>query len=235
MQFIYQLLEPISQILITVLDFFNQYVHSYGWSIILLTLTVRIFILPLTIKQSKSMKEMQKLQPKIKELQKKYKNDKEKLGQETMKLYKEHKINPLSGCFPLLLQLPIFFALFDVLRTHGPLEGASFLIIPDLSIAASAYGLSLESIAKAYPYYILIIAIVVTTYFSQKQTTADARQAKMMAFMPVLIGVISWSLPAGVLLYWVVFNLSMVGQQYATDRILESKEDAKVDKRKRKK
>ncbi len=220
------LLKPITDIMIVVLKFFYGYVHSYGWSIILLTLTVRIVILPLTIKQSLSMKDMQRLQPMIKELQQKHKGDKEKLGQETLKLYQEHKVNPLSGCLPLILQLPIFFALFTVLRTYKPLQGASFYAIENLSYAATKFGVQglTAKLGQAYPYYLLIVVIVASTYFSQKQTMTDPQQAKTMAFMPILIGVISFSLPAGVLLYWTVFNAAMVVQQYATDLFLAGRE-----------
>lgn len=220
------LLKPITDIMIAVLQFFYGYVHSYGWSIILLTLAVRIVILPLTIKQSLSMKDMQRVQPMIKELQQKHKGDKEKLGQETLKLYQEHKVNPLSGCLPLILQLPVFFALFTVLRTYKPLQGTSFYAIENLSLAAVKFGVKglTTQLAQAYPYYLLIIVIVASTYFSQKQTVTDPQQAKTMAFMPVLIGVISFSLPAGVLLYWTVFNVAMVVQQYITDLFLGRKE-----------
>ena len=107
---------------------------DWGVAIILLTVAIRILILPLTIKQTASMYEMQKIQPKIKALQAKYKDDKEKLQEETLKFYSENKVNPLGGCLPLLLQMPVFFALFQVLRTQLP-EGASFLgIIPNLGL-----------------------------------------------------------------------------------------------------
>lgn len=220
------LLQPIITVFIATLEFFYGLVHSYGWSIILLTLAVRVFLLPLTIKQSRAMKDMQRVQPKIKALQEKYKNDKEKLGQETLKLYKEHKVNPFSSCLPLLLQLPVFFSLFTVLRTYPALQNQGFWVIQNLSYAPSKFGINglTAQLGQAFPYYILIALIAATTYFSQKQTTTDPAQARMMAFMPVLIGVISYTLPAGVLLYWITFNAAMIVQQYITDTVMETGE-----------
>src|SRR5919106_4802097 len=107
----------------TLLSFFYSIIPSYGIAIILLTISVRILLLPLTIKQTKSMQQMQKIQPKVKELQRKYKGNRQKLNQELMALYKEHQVNPLGGCLPLLLQLPVFFALFSVLNT--PVQAAA--------------------------------------------------------------------------------------------------------------
>lgn len=113
------------------LSFFYDLIPSYGFAIILLTISVRVILLPLTIKQTRSMHAMQKVQPQIKEIQRKYKGDRQKLNEEMMKIYKEHRVNPLGGCLPLLLQLPIFFALFQVLRnaaeTMGSLPGTSHL------------------------------------------------------------------------------------------------------------
>lgn len=208
-------LQPIVDILHWILSFFNGFIHSYGWSIILLTLTVRIILIPLTLKQTKAMKDMQRIQPKLKELQVKYKGDRDKLAQEQMKLYKDHKVSPLGGCLPILLQMPVFFALFSLLR-QPMFKGVSFGPLADLSKAASKFGLANlgKTLGQAWPYYVLIALIVLTTYVSQKQTTTDPQQAKMMAFMPVLIGLISWSLPAGVLLYWTVFNGTMILQQW---------------------
>ena len=232
------ILNPIVDLLKVVLDFYYGFLHSYGLSIIALTLTVRVALIPLTLKQTKAMKDMQIIQPKLKELQAKHKNDKDKLAKEQMKLYKDHKVNPLGGCLPLLLQMPIFFSLFTLLRKpifKGISWGTGWFAIADLSKGASAFGAAL---AQAWPYWILIGLIVLTTYVSQKQTTTDPQQAKMMAFMPLIIGFISFSLPAGVMLYWVTFNATGIGQQYLYERYLDNKEepaDAEKPKRDRKK
>lgn len=220
MQIFGQILAPIVEGLRIVLQFYYGFLHNYGWSIIALTLTVRVALIPLTLKQTKAMKDMQLIQPKLKAIQAKYKNDKDKLAQEQMKLYKDHKVNPLGGCLPLLLQMPIFFALFTLLR-GAMFKGVSWYVISDLSKGASFYK---AAVAQAWPYWILIALIVLTTYVSQKQTTTDPAQAKMLAFMPVMIGFISFSLPAGVMLYWVTFNATAIGQQYLYERYLENKE-----------
>lgn len=213
-----ELLSPIVGALRYVLEFFNAYVNSLGWSIILLTLTVRVVLLPLTLKQTRAMKDMQRLQPLLKEIQTKYKNDKEKLAEAQMALYKEHKVNPLGGCLPLILQMPIFFALFTLLRDKM-FVGHGFGPIHDLSIGATA-AIKLGWLTAA-PYFLLVVLIVGTQFVSQKQTTTDPSQAKMMAFMPVIIGVISISLPVGVLLYWTVFNAAMIVQQWVDNKYLD--------------
>jgi YidC/Oxa1 family membrane protein insertase len=213
-----ELLSPIVGALRYVLEFFNTYVNSLGWSIILLTLTVRVVLLPLTLKQTRAMKDMQRLQPLLKEIQAKYKNDKEKLAEAQMALYKEHKVNPLGGCLPLILQMPIFFALFTLLRDKM-FVGHGFGPLADLSIGATA-AIKLGWLT-ALPYFLLVVLIVGTQFISQKQTTTDPSQAKMMAFMPVIIGVISISLPVGVLLYWTVFNAAMILQQWIDNKYLD--------------
>ncbi len=214
-----QILQPIVDVLHIILDFFYSYVHSWGWSIILLTLTVRIVLIPLTMKQTRSMKDIQRVQPLLKELQEKHKGDREGLAQAQMALYKEHKVSPFGGCLPILLQMPIFFALFTLLR-QPVFQGQAFGPIADLSKGASSFG---ANVAQAWPYYILVVLIVGTQYLSQKQTTTDPSQAKMMAFMPVIIGVISISLPAGVLIYWTVFNAAMILQQWVDNKYLDTR------------
>jgi len=208
-------------ILAATLTFFNAYVHSYGVAIILLTVAVRIFILPLTIKQTKSMYEMQKLQPKLKELQEKYKDNKEKLQQEMMKFYSENKVNPFGGCLPLILQLPIFFALFRVLLSNKELLNATSLglqlgLKPSLALA--------HGVVVFIPYLILIILMAVTTYLPQKMMATDAQQQKMGLYMVPLMVFFAWSLPAGVLIYWVTTNIWTIAQQYITLRLAKTSE-----------
>ncbi|MHB8842143.1 MAG: YidC/Oxa1 family membrane protein insertase [Candidatus Aquicultor sp.] len=208
-------------ILAATLTFFNAYVHSYGVAIILLTVAVRIFILPLTIKQTKSMYEMQKLQPKLRELQEKYKDNKEKLQQEMMKFYSENKVNPFGGCLPLILQLPIFFALFRMLLNNKELLNATSLglqlgLKPSLAFA--------HGIIPFIPYLILIILMAVTTYLPQKMMATDAQQQKMGLYMVPLMVFFAWSLPAGVLIYWVTTNIWTIAQQYVTLRLAKTAE-----------
>lgn len=194
---------------------------NFGLAIILLTVAMRIVILPLTIKQTKSMIAMQKLQPQLKEIQKKYKGEKEKMGQEMMKLYKENKVSPFGGCLPLLLQLPIIFAVFDVLHS---LSAAKPKYINIIGVKTNFVFLGMDVRQKgsvlwakgSYTQIIVVILLtVITGYISAKMMTTDPKQAKMMAMMPVLFGVFAWILPAGVTVYIVVTNILTVVQQYA--------------------
>ena len=175
-------------------------------------------MLPLTIKQTKSMQEMKRIQPKLKELQEKHKGNKEKLQEEIMKFYAEHKINPLSGCLPLLLQLPIMFALFRVLQGLGKGEIHGFLsIMKDISLSPGKAMATLGTAAAA-PYFVLILFMVITTYVPSKMMSTDPQQDRIMLFMTVFMGYIGWNLPAGVLLYLIISNGWTVGQQYISIR-----------------
>lgn len=208
--------------LIAVLNFFNSYVNDYGLAIILLTVAVRIVILPLTIKQTKSMYEMQKFQPKLRELQEKYKNNKEKLQQEMMKFYAEHKINPFGGCLPLLLQMPIFIALFQMIMGNKELLKATSFGIFELGLRPGAA--FADGIVAFLPYLILIVLMALTTYIPQKMMTTDPQQQKMgLMLMPIMV-FFAWSLPTGVLLYWITTNVWTIGQQYITLKLAKTSE-----------
>ncbi len=204
---------------------------NYGLAIILLTVLMRIVILPLSIKQTKSMIEMQKLQPQLKEIQKKYKDDREKQGQAMMALYKENKVSPLGGCLPLLLQLPIIFAVFEVLRNLANTASDYFRILfpgqnpkafnvaaaPQLQFAGMNITYTGSQLVKAHDVWQLIVLILLTVatgYVSAKMMTTDPKQSKMMAMMPIIMGVFAWILPAGVTIYIIVTNLFTMVQQY---------------------
>src|SRR5229473_5175546 len=232
------------------LAFFYDLIPSYGLAIILLTVAVRLVMLPLTIKQTRSMQEMQKLQPEVKRLQAKYKGgDRQKMNEEMMKLYKEHKVNPLGGCLPLLLQLPIFLALYRVFAGCGAhnvkvcpitqvgtkyLPAASALTRAINSGKAGFLGMNLGlapmaalraagsfpgSLLHVLPYFLLILLMVGTTWYQQKQIQAvstgqQAQQMQMMGkIMPLVLGVFSLNLPAGVSIYWVASNVWTIVQQ----------------------
>ena len=187
---------------------------NYGLAIILLTVIVRLLLYPLTHKQLKSMQQLQKIQPKIRRLQERYKDDKEKLNQELMKLYKEEGVNPASGCLPLLAQMPVLILLFNVLMRYK-FENPSFLWIKDLS----------------KPDIILLILVVAETFLHQKFTTTveTTPQAKMMNWiMPIFILLIAYNLPAGVLLYWLTSSLIGLVHQLYVMRRLESIGSTKV-------
>jgi YidC/Oxa1 family membrane protein insertase len=192
-------------------------VGNYGISIIIFTILVKLVMIPLTLKQTKSMKNMQEIQPKIKEIQKKYQNDKEKMNEKVMELYKEHNVNPFGGCLPLLIQFPIIIGLFTVLRqpeNYGfarEIVEASFLWMPSLS---------------APDPWILPVLAGATTYLSSKTMSAtkgggaqqEGMQKMMLYFFPIMIMWWGRSFPAGLTLYWVVSNLFQTGQQLAINR-----------------
>ena len=186
------------------LKFIYNYVHNYGVAIIILTILVKILTWPLGNMSYKSMKEMQKLQPKIKDLQEKFKDDKAKIQQATMELYKKHKVNPMGGCFPIVIQIPIFFALYRALLYSIELRHSPFLFwIQDLS-------------AKD-PYYVTPIIMGATMFLQQKMSPApggNEMQAKMMMWMPVIFTFLFLNFPSGLVIYWLFNNILSIGQQY---------------------
>ena len=237
-----QFLRPIQNILEYIVVFlYKNVIANYGIVIVLLTIVVRLVLIPLTISQTKSMAKMQKLQPELKEIQKKYKDDKQKLQQETMEFYKKNNVNPLAGCLPLLLQMPVFFALFQALRNpseivtnilgtftiDGVASGiktglAGFLPSAEFITGAANpnYNFLWMNLNERDPYYILVILMVATMFLTTKMTTSDPKQAKMMYIMPVVFGFISFQFPSGILIYWVTSNIWSVGQQWIVNKIV---------------
>ncbi len=198
--------------LLRIMQWFYSIFHNYGVSIILLTLLVRIVTYPLTYKSMKSMKEMAKLQPQLQKIKEKYKDDKEALNREMLTMMKSHGYNPMAGCLPILIQMPIFFALYRVLYSSIELYQAPFVFwIHDLS-------------AKD-PYYVTPIILTITMFVQQKltpNTAADPAQAKMMQFMPVMFGVFMLALPSGLTLYMFVNALGGIFQQTVLNKKFSS-------------
>ena len=189
------------------LQLFYRLSHNYGIAIIFLTMIVRVVFIPLTFKSFKSMKDIQRLQPEIQKLQKKYKNDKAELNKAMMELYKTHKVNPLGGCLPMVLQLPVFIGLYNLLANTIELRQTPFILwINDLSIKD--------------PYYVLPIIMGITMLIQQKMTpsTVDPTQAKIMLIMPVMFTFFFLNFPSGLVLYWLVNNVLTIGQQYVTTK-----------------
>ena len=189
--------------------FLHQYFSNYGVAIIILTILIKIIFWPLGNISYRSMKEMQKLQPKINELKEKYKNDKSKIGQETMAMYRSHKVNPMSGCLPILIQIPVFIGLYNTLLYAIELRHSPFFWwIQDLS-------------AKD-PYYITPIIMGATQFIQQKMTptVGDPMQAKIMLLMPVVFTFIFLNFPAGLVIYWLLNNVLSIGQQYYINKKL---------------
>jgi YidC/Oxa1 family membrane protein insertase len=221
-----QLWDALKEALFIALQFFHGFVGDWGVAIILLTVAMRVVMIPLTAKQTKSQHEMQRIQPKIKALQKKYKDDKQKLQEETMKFYQENKVNPLGGCLPLLLQMPIFIALFNVLRTTPELDGESFwIILPDLSMSPQAVWTG-EGWVAALPYLGFVVLFGLSAWLPQKMLTKDPQQSKMGAYMSLMMLYFGWISPAGVLVYWVTSSVWQIGQQAVLLKYMAKEEGA---------
>ena len=203
----------IARPLLYVLNFFYSFVGNYGVAIILLTVLIKIIFWPLTQKSYSSMKAMQTLQPEMQKIREKFKNDKERLNREIMELYKNKRVNPLGGCLPMLIQIPVFFALYKVLLGNIALRHAPFTLwITDLS-------------AKD-PYYITPIIMGGTMFLQQKMTptTMDPTQAKIFLAMPIVFTFLFLNFPSGLVIYWLVNNILTILQQYLINRTpLQSK------------
>jgi YidC/Oxa1 family membrane protein insertase len=232
------------ELLLKTLNLFYGLTHSYGLAIILLTILVRVILHPLNQKQLVSMQKMQKIQPRIKALQEKFGNDKQKLNEETMKLYKENSVNPAAGCLPLIVQLPILILLFRVL-TNFKFGGVSFLGVgleeSVLSTMAKALELNVQTpgitalltgiasnpagllkVGLYGPNLLLLVSIGFLTWFQQHlSASSNPQMAFMNWFMPVFLTFICLNLPGGVLLYWGVSSLMSVFQQWRVVKTTE--------------
>jgi len=209
--------------LLYLLRFFNQYIHNYGVSIILLTILIKILFWPLTHKSYKSMKEMQKLQPRMAKLREKYKNDKQKLNAEMMALYKTYKVNPMGGCLPMVIQIPVFFALFRILGNAIELRHAPFMLwINDLSAPDRLFNFPFTIPFMSPPYGIPVLTLLMgaSMFLQQKMTPTpgDPMQAKIMMFLPIIFTFMFINFPSGLVLYWFVNNILSIGQQYRIHR-----------------
>jgi YidC/Oxa1 family membrane protein insertase len=203
---------------------FYAFTHNYGIAIILLTVITKVIFFPLTIKSMTSMKAMQALQPQVNALRSKYKNDPQRLQRETMELYRVHKVNPLGGCLPMVVQIPIFYALYVALSVSVEIQNAPFICFGRL------FGVNLWicDLASHDPTYILPILMGISMFVQQKMTPVmgDPRQAKMMLFMPVVFTFMFLNLPAGLVLYWTLSNVLQIAQQKYMERMSGKNEKA---------
>ncbi len=206
--------------IIAFLNLLYRFTKNYGLAIILLTLVFKALFHPLTRKSLRAMRVMQELQPKVAALQEKYKNNPQKKNQETMELFKRHGANPMQGCLPMLIQLPIFFALYTALSSAVELWRAPFILwIDDLSAPDTLFVLpfTVPFLGEGVAFRVLPLLMGASQYFQQKlaPTGGDPRQAQMMLYvMPVFLTFIFWSLPSGLVLYWFVSNLLQIGEQH---------------------
>lgn len=227
---IYNLLSPLADFFYAILEFLHTNLGvSWSWSIVLLTVIVRIVLIPLTWRQIKSMRAMQALQPQIKALQEKYKGDRQRLNQKTMEFYQENKVSPFGSCLPLVLQLPVFFGLYIMLRNAG--------LTPE-SLGGTGVGNSAGAFAPGsldYPvswlwigditkFNIILMFLYIASQFvaSYQMARKSAGQQKMIAyFMPLIIGIFMFigKWPAGLMIYWFTSNLWTVAQQFVAERV----------------
>lgn len=202
---------------LAIMRWFYRFIPNYGIAIILLTVITKVLFFPLTIKSMTSMRAMQALQPQINALRSKYRSDPQRLQRETMELYRIHKVNPLGGCLPMVVQIPIFYALYDALSVSVDLQGAPFICLGHL------FGVDLWicDLSRHDPTYVLPILMGVSMFVQQKMTPVmgDPRQAKMMLFMPVVFTFMFLNLPAGLVLYWTLSNVLQIGQQKYMEKI----------------
>ena len=216
------ILQPLVDVANSVLQFFHDNAGlSWGMAIIALTVATRTLLIPLTYKQLKGMRALQALQPQIKEIQAKYKNDRQRMQQEMMRFYQENKVNPFASCIPLVAQLPVFITLFYVLRNELPADigckagecgsEASFLFITDLT--AKAAGAELIALLILYVGTQLVSGLVMSV-------TADKSQRMMMFVLPFIFVPFVISFPAGLVLYWITTNIWTIGQQYTIQRLI---------------
>jgi YidC/Oxa1 family membrane protein insertase len=215
----------IGQLLLQALGLLYSLVHNWGWVIIILSIGIYFLLYPLTIKQMRSMKQMQALQPALEELRKTYKDNPQRMNKEVMELYKKHKVNPLSGCLPMILQIPIFFALYQVLIRSVALKGAKFLWIKDLSEPDALFTLPTVLPILGDKINLLPILMTIGMFIQQKSTMkysagGNAEQQKIMLIIfPLMFGFIFYNMPSGLVLYWFINSLLTLAYQFNANRV----------------
>lgn len=195
------------------LQFIQGYVGNWGWTIVILTILIKLVLFPLSFKGMVSMQKLKDLAPKMKEIQVKYKDDKQKQSMHMMELYKKHGANPMGGCLPLILQIPVFFAIYRVLLNAIELKGAPWMFW-------------VHDLAEMDPYFVLPILMGATMYLQQKitpNTMQDEMQKKIFQFLPVIFTFFFLWFPAGLTLYWFINNLFTIGQQYYINSVFAKK------------
>jgi YidC/Oxa1 family membrane protein insertase len=201
----------IARPLLEVLQFFYRYVGNYGVAIIILTCIIKLLFWPLTQKSYQSMKSMQTLQPEMQKIREKFKKDKERMNREIMELYKQKRVNPMGGCLPMFMQIPVFFALYKVL-------------LGTIALRHAPFALWIQDLSAKDPYYITPILMGVTMFIQQKMNpgTMDSNQAKIFMFMPIVFTFMFLNFPSGLVIYWMVNNLLTILQQWLISRKSET-------------
>ena len=229
---------PIAEyLLLPLFKFLNIFIPNYGFVIIIFSLIIKIVLYPLTRKSFQSMKKMQLLQPKITELKEKYKEDQQKVQKETMKLYQTYGVNPAGGCLPILLQMPIFVALWGLFQAAIELRQQPFIFwIKDLSVPDVIYDLGFKMpIIGLQEISGLALLMGITTYFQQKMSIKDPKQQALVYMMPVMLTILFMTFPSGLNLYYFMFNVFSIAQQYYINHKQTDVELVPIDPSKRKK
>ena len=210
-------IRQLSALLMAVFVAAYNYIPNFGWVIILFATAIKALVYPLSQKSFESASKMQQLQPKLIAMKEKFKSDPQRLSRETMKLYKEEGINPLGGCLPMLLQMPIFFSLYNVFSNTIELRQAPFILwIDDLSRPD-------EVLIAGFGLHVLPLFMAVSMFVQQKMTMKDPKQAALVYLMPIMMIFIFWKLSSGLVLYWTIFNLLSIAQQWLTVKFNTSK------------
>ncbi|MFN0150109.1 MAG: membrane protein insertase YidC [bacterium] len=215
----WSIIQPISQLLLKGLKLLYRLIPNYGIAIILISIAAKLAFYRLTHQSIKSMKDMKKVQGELEELRKKYNNDPKRMNEATMALYKKNGINPMAGCLPMLLQMPVFMALYNVLNRTIELRGAPFFLwIDDLSAPDALFHLPFTIPFLGSQVCALPIVMGVATFYQTKMTTVDPKQKMLLYMMPIFMTVIFFNFPSGLVLYWLVNTLLTIMQQYLIDR-----------------
>ncbi len=212
----WEILKPISRGILWLLLALRRFIPNYGLVIIVFSVLMKLVFFPLTYQGLKSMRHMQQIQPRLKKLQEQHKGDQARLSQETMALYKKHGVNPFAGCLPFLIQMPIFFALYSVLTATIELRHSPFVFwIDDLSQPDALIQLGFKLPLFGWEVIgLLPVLMGIAMYFQQKMTPTDPKMKMMTVLMPVMMVFIFMTMPAGLVLYWLVNNILSIGEQY---------------------
>jgi YidC/Oxa1 family membrane protein insertase len=214
----YGLFTFISKPLFKVLEWFHDLVGNWGWAIVLVTLLIKLILFPLSYKGMMSMQKLKELAPEMKELKEKYGKDPQKMNAKMMEMYKKHGANPMGGCLPMLLQIPIFFAIYRVLLNAVELQGAEWT-------------LWITNLSQMDPFFVLPLLMGASMWYQQKitpNTMTDPMQQKIFQWLPVVMTIFFITFPAGLVLYWLVNNLFTIAQQYVINRAFEKQKLAKL-------
>jgi len=213
------IIRDISKFLLIFFVYLYTFIPNYGWVIIVFATVVKIVFYPLTHKTYESAARMQELQPKITALRDKYKNDQQRLSRETMKLYKDEGVNPLGGCLPMLPQMPIFFALYQVFSSAIELRQTPFLWITDLSQPDTV-------MVGGFALHLLPLLMAASMFIQQKMTMKDPKQAFLVYLMPVMMIFFFWGISSGLVLYWTTFNVLTIAQQWLVNHFKKTPQPA---------